>query len=169
MNDAAALLDLEAIKQLKARYCRLLDAKDWTAWRDLFCDDLISDIVGAGGGFSTGADDFVAYTRRSIGKRSQSTVHQVHSPEIVLESETTARGVWALNDVVLLVPSVTLQGYGHYHETYEKAEGQWRIRSLRLDRLREDIISPLVAIMGTRRVRAAALAIARRTSDMTSI
>ncbi len=31
--DAATLLAIESIKQLKARYCRHLDTKDWAAWR----------------------------------------------------------------------------------------------------------------------------------------
>jgi hypothetical protein len=36
-TDAAeALRDIEAIKQLKARYCRHLDAKDWVSWRALY-------------------------------------------------------------------------------------------------------------------------------------
>ena len=39
MDDAAALHEIEAIKQLKARYCRYLDDKDWDQWRRLFDDD----------------------------------------------------------------------------------------------------------------------------------
>jgi hypothetical protein len=35
---------------------------------------------------------------------------------------------------------VELHGYGHYHETYENLNGEWRIKSLRLDRLRVDTI-----------------------------
>jgi hypothetical protein len=30
MDDATALMEIEAIKQLKARCCRYLDTKDWT-------------------------------------------------------------------------------------------------------------------------------------------
>jgi len=30
-DDTATLLAIEAIKQLKARYCRHLDTKDWAA------------------------------------------------------------------------------------------------------------------------------------------
>ncbi|BBZ71012.1 hypothetical protein MPRS_21050 [Mycobacterium paraseoulense] len=41
--DAGALLAIESIKQLKARYCRHLDAKDWAAWRTIFTDDFVSD------------------------------------------------------------------------------------------------------------------------------
>ena len=70
MNDAAALFDIELIKQLKARYCRHLDAKDWTAWRELFADDFVSEIAGTGGRVIVGADEFVSYTRSTLGKRS---------------------------------------------------------------------------------------------------
>jgi 3-phenylpropionate/cinnamic acid dioxygenase small subunit len=167
MDNAVALREIEAIKQLKAKYCRYLDNKDWTAWRSLFDDDFASDIAGVGGRQTTGADAFVAYTRTSIGRPSQRTVHQVHAPEITLTSHTTARGVWALHDVVRLAPAVTLHGYGHYHETYEKHDGNWRITSSRLTRLREDIVTPLLSQRLARRVRAVAATLARRTAPRT--
>jgi len=134
MNDDTALMDIESIKQLKARYCRYLDAKDWDRRRDLFTDDFVGDTTQAGGTVIDGADEFIAYTRNTIGKSSQATVHQVHAPEIELTSTTTARGIWALNDVVRLVPALTLHGYGHYHETYEKIDGRWRIKTSKLTR-----------------------------------
>ena len=37
------LYEVEAIKQLKARYCRYLDTKDWDTWRTIFADDFVSD------------------------------------------------------------------------------------------------------------------------------
>ncbi|MDO3635708.1 nuclear transport factor 2 family protein [Mycolicibacterium arseniciresistens] len=164
MDDAAALTDIEAIKLLKARYCRYLDAKDWVAWRSLLGDDFTSEIAGAGGRQTVGADEFVAYTRRTIGKPSQPTVHHVHAPEITLTSATTAHGVWALKDVVRLIPMVTLHGYGHYHETYEKCDNRWRITSSRLTRLREDVAIPLLPAALATRLRVAAAKLARRTS-----
>jgi hypothetical protein len=33
----------------------------------------------------------------------------------------------------------TLHGYGHYHETYEKLDGEWRIKTMKLTRLRRDV------------------------------
>jgi hypothetical protein len=167
MDDVAALLEIEAIKQLKAKYCRYLDAKDWDAWRTLFDDDFTSVIAGVGGRQTVGADDFVVYVRRTLGKPSQPTVHQVYAPEITLTSTTTATGVWALNDVVRLIPAVTLHGYGHYHETYEKSDGRWRIKSSTVTRLREDITAPLPQGIATR-IRVAAAKLARRTSPVTN-
>ncbi len=146
MNDTQALHDIEAIKQLKARYCRLLDAKDWTAWREIFTDDFVSDTTEAGGKLVTGADDFITMVRKFLGKPKQVTVHQVHAPEIELTSSTTARGVWALEDFVRFALGLNLRGYGHYHETYEKVDGRWRIKSSKLTRLREDLVTPFFSI-----------------------
>ena len=37
--DMARLIDIEEIKQLKARYFRGLDMKDWVLWADVFTED----------------------------------------------------------------------------------------------------------------------------------
>jgi hypothetical protein len=152
-SDAAALLAIESIKQLKARYCRYLDTKDWDAWRTIFADDFVSDTSEAGGKVIPGADDFVAFTRKALGRPTQATAHQVHAPEIELTSATTARGVWALQDVVRFGPGVSLVGYGHYHETYENIAGQWVIKSSKLTRLREDIVTPVISFYVSDRIR----------------
>jgi hypothetical protein len=164
LNNATALLEIESIKQLKARYCRHLDAKDWEAWRGVFADDFVSDTSEAGGEVIVGADNFLAYIKKTLGKASQVTVHQVHAPEVELTSATTARGTWALNDIVRLLPALTLNGYGHYHETYEKSDGQWRIKTSKLTRLREDIVTPLFSLRVSDRMRGAAANLARRSA-----
>jgi hypothetical protein len=92
------------------------------------------------------------------------TVHQVHAPEVELTSATTARGTWALNDIVRLLPALTLNGSGHYHETYEKSDGQWRIKTSKLTRLREDIVTPLFSLRVSDRMRDAAANLARRSA-----
>jgi SnoaL-like protein len=151
MDDAAALMEIEAIKKVKARYCRYLDTKDWAAWRGIFSDDFLSDTSQAGGKVIRGADEFVAFTSKSLGNRA--TAHQVHAPEIELTSATTARGIWALEDVVRLAPGVNLRGYGHYHETYEKTDGRWLITSSTLTRLREDIFNMFLSVYVSARLR----------------
>jgi hypothetical protein len=162
LDAATTLCEIEAIKQLKARYCRYLDTKQWDDWRQLFTDDFVSDTSPSGGRLITGADEFVAYVRNALGKPSQPTVHQVHAPEIDLTSATTATGVWALEDVVRLAPGVNLNGRGHYHETYEKVDGRWLIKTSTLTRLREDIFNPVFSVRISRRLRGAGAAVARR-------
>lgn len=164
-QDVTALLAIESIKQLKARYCRYLDAKDWAAWRTIFTDDFLSDTAEAGGKVIHGADHFVAFTRKALGRHSQATAHQVHAPEIELTSAATAHGVWALQDVVRFGPGVTLVGYGHYHETYENIAGQWFIKSSKLTRLREDIVTPVCSIYISDRIRRTIAKLASRVVD----
>jgi hypothetical protein len=162
MDDAATLLEIESIKRLKARYCRYLDTKDWDAWRSLFADGFLSDTSAAGGKVIEGADDFVAFTRKSL--RNQATVHQVHAPEIELTSATTARGVWALEDVVRLAPGVNLRGYGHYTETYEKIDGTWLFTSSTLTRLREDVFNVAFSLYISDRIKKVVGMAARRAA-----
>jgi hypothetical protein len=37
-----------------------------------------------------------------------------------------------------VMTAATATAGGHYHETYEKVEGKWQIKTLRLTRLRVD-------------------------------
>jgi ketosteroid isomerase-like protein len=132
--------DLEAVKQLKARYCRTMDTKDWSAMRLVFTDDVTMDTSESGGGVITGADDFLAFLQEAIGEVV--TVHQCHTPEIELSSPTSASGIWAMEDMLRFADGTELHGYGHYHETYVKDAGGWRIASSKLTRLRMDITPP---------------------------
>jgi uncharacterized protein (TIGR02246 family) len=132
--------DVEAIKQLKARYCRTMDTKDWAAMRGVFADDVSVDTTESGGGVVEGADAFVAFLRDTIGEVV--TVHQCHTPEIAVTAPDAASGIWAMEDMLRWPDGTELHGYGHYHETYAKRDGAWRIQSLRLTRLRTDFTTP---------------------------
>lgn len=132
--------DIEAIKQLKARYFRLMDTKDWDGFRQVFADDVIMDSTGSGGTAITGGDAFLAYISANLAEVV--TVHQGHTPEITLTSATTANGVWALADRLWWPDGRELSGFGHYYETYEKTDGRWLIKSSRLTRLHMDLTKP---------------------------
>jgi uncharacterized protein (TIGR02246 family) len=127
--------DIEAIKRLKARYFRTMDTKDWDGMREVFADDVVMDTTGSGGNVITGADEFIAFLKQTLGDAV--TVHHGHMPEIELTSPTTATGIWALEDWVRWEAG-GIHGFGHYHETYAKTDGTWRITSSTLTRLRMD-------------------------------
>lgn len=135
------LAAIEEIKQLKARYFRLIDTKDWVAFRDLFTDDCRHYYIPTDGPetFSTNEEYFPmmeATLTRGV------TTHHGHTPEITLTRPTEAEGIWAMFDYVQVdAPHgrVSLMGYGHYHETYRKCDdGKWRMTSKRNQRLRVD-------------------------------
>ena len=128
--------DIEAIKQLKARYFRMMDTKDWDGMREVFADDVLIDTTDSGGRVVAGADEFMAGLREIL--EDVLTVHHGHMPEIELTSATTATGVWSMEDMLRWPNGSELHGFGHYHETYEKVDGEWRIASCTLTRLRVD-------------------------------
>jgi hypothetical protein len=138
-----ALADRIAICELKARYCRLLDTKQWDAWSDLFAEDFVLDTSEAGGPPPiAGRMAALASVRAFI--ETARTVHQVHSPEISIDGDL-AHGIWAIQDRVVLDSGSSLTGYGHYMESYTKRDGTWRIATSKLTRLFVDFNEPEVA------------------------
>ena len=135
-----AWLEIEQIKKLKARYFRTLDTKDWAAYRSVFTDDVVMDTSQSGGSVIEGADSFLDFLIPAL--EGAVTVHQGHMPEIDLASETTATGVWALQDTIWWPDGSVMHGYGHYHESYDKSGGEWRINSSKLTRLQVLFSSP---------------------------
>ena len=128
--------DIEAIKQLKARYFRFMDTKDWDNYATVFAEDAEMRNSPDPEEIFEGRGDIVAKVSAALVEAK--TVHHGHMPEITLTSDTTATGIWAMDDYVDL-PQLTLHGWGHYHEEYVKRDGEWQILSSRLTRLRLDI------------------------------
>lgn len=132
--------DIEQIKNLKARYCRLLDTKEWDDLRQVFADDAVLDATESGGEVINGADAFIEFVRAALG--GSVTVHHCHTPEIAVSTPTSATGIWAMEDRVRFPDGTELLGFGHYHETYQKIDGAWRISAQKLTRLRMDFTKP---------------------------
>jgi hypothetical protein len=143
MTDIESLVAIEQIKQLKARYFRCMDTKDWAGFQAVFAPDATADFTREGGDRSrssaTGAANVTKLIKDLVAPAL--TIHHGHMPEIELTSATTARGTWAMEDLIWWPEGSrrkTLHGFGHYHETYEKIDGRWFIKTLRLTRLRVD-------------------------------
>lgn len=142
------LLDIEAIKQLKARYFRAIDTKQWDDFGDVFTVDARLEVPEVDM-VVDGRADIVAAVSGALTRAT--TVHHGHMPEIDVSGADTATGTWAMFDYVEWpAPEggdrVGLQGYGHYREEYRREDGRWRIARSRLERLRVD---PLGAALPT--------------------
>ena len=128
--------DIEAIAQLKARYFRLMDTKQWDQLAEVFTPDVHIDMSNEGGGVTDSVEEYMPFLVANIGEVT--TVHHGHMPEIELTSPTTARGIWALEDQLWWpegAPIAHMHGFGHYHETYEKRDAGWRIKTMTITRL----------------------------------
>jgi hypothetical protein len=136
------LVDIEAIKRLKARYFRCMDEKKWDEWAMVFAREVHMEVPEAAMVVDGRAEVVASVSGVLEGVR---TVHHGHMPEIELTGPDTARGVWAMEDYVEFPPSADgsrqgLRGYGHYHEEYVREDGEWRIARLHLARLRIDAL-----------------------------
>ena len=140
MTDIERLIAIEEIKQLKARYYRYMDTKQWPGWEDVFTADAVMDVSQEqvpGEGIIRGRAQIIPFVSKVL--EGAVTVHHGHMPEIEVTSDTTARGIWSMEDKLQWPDGkTTLHGYGHYHETYEKLGGKWLIKTLKLTRLRID-------------------------------
>jgi len=136
------LIAVEEIKQLKARYFRLLDTKRWEEWGQVFTTDVRMEVPEA----AVELDGRAAVVDNvSAALAGTQTVHHGHMPEIEITGPDTARGTWAMYDFVEWPPDadgnrVGLNGYGHYFEEYRVEDGAWRIARTRLVRIRVDPI-----------------------------
>jgi len=135
----------EAIRTLKARYFRLIDTGQWDELRGVFTADL-KIMTPDGKVWLEGGDAYAASLK--FGLANAVSCHQGLTAEIEILGADTARAIWAMQDVIEWADRHPREGWkaitgrGHYHETYRREDGQWRIATLSLTRLRLDIEWP---------------------------
>jgi SnoaL-like domain len=134
------LTALEEIRFAKARYCRLIDEKDWSGFRAMFAPQVKLRFHGVDGAPAQEFTDLASFVELTADMLQRArTIHHVHTPEIMLASATTARAIWSMEDRIIFDDGVpgpfrSLHGYGHYDETVEKIGDAWLIRTMDLRR-----------------------------------
>lgn len=115
--------DLEDVKQLKYRYLRTLDTKQWEEFAACFLPEATADYNGLEFGDRAALVD---YMRTNLGE-GLITLHQVHHPEISIDGDVaTAR--WYLQDKVLVPAfSFMLEGAAFYEDRYQRTPEGWRV------------------------------------------
>ena len=135
----AALEQIELIKRLKYRYMRALDMKQWDELADCITEDAVTDYDSGKYSFQ-GKVNIIDFLKQYMDRPTLITQHQVHHPEIDLTSETTAKGIWYFQDIVIdLDANTTLRGAAFYHDEYEKVDEQWKIKRTGYIRTYEEI------------------------------
>jgi len=141
MTEAERLLAVEEIRQLKAKYFIGIDTHDWDLWRrEVWAPDARL-VVPELGSDVEGRDTLVDWVKKQ--SANQISVHHGHMPVIEITSDTTAKGLWAMEDRIyrpkdhpLYEDGAFILGFGHYREEYVKLDVGWRIHSTLLTRLR---------------------------------
>lgn len=119
--------EIESIKQLKYRYFRALDCKQWEDIGLTLADDATTAYDSGRYSF-TGREAILTFLRGALGSTRVVSMHHGHHPEIELTSDTTAQGTWYLEDMVAFRDAGSiLRGAGFYRDEYRKVAGEWKI------------------------------------------
>jgi hypothetical protein len=153
MDDLERLLAIEEIGQLKARYWRCMDTKDWDGLALVFAPDAVFDLrevdsvrhpltgewsppYAGEEAVHRGHAAVLKMIREAVSRLV--TVHHGHMGEVEITSATTARAIWAMEDVIRNAPGEPerfMHGFGHYHDTYVRLDRGWAIQATRITRL----------------------------------
>jgi hypothetical protein len=115
--------DITAISQLKFRYLRALDTKQWDVFESCFVPDATGDYNGL---VFDDRSALVAYMRENLGE-GMLTLHQAHHPEIDVDGDA-ATGRWYLQDKVIVEAfKFMLEGAAFYEDRYVRTPEGWRI------------------------------------------
>jgi len=145
MDRLERLEAIEDIRKLKARYFRFIDCKLWDQLPAVFTNDM-RVITVDGRIWMEGGAKYAASLK--FGLESAISCHQGLTGEIEILDAQNATGIWAMQDVIEWREKHPREGWkailgrGHYHETYRREDGDWRIATLSLARLRLDITWP---------------------------
>lgn len=134
MTDIERLVALEDIKVLKARRDQAIDTKNWDLYHSLHAEDHISHHADEGYSQWIGPDKMIEGVKASLkGKRSS---HHSHTPDITFESPTKANAIWGMEDLIFDEETLELllHGFGFYHESCEKRDGEWKFTYRQLRR-----------------------------------
>ena len=125
------LEDIEAIKQLKYRYWRHLDLKQWDELAQCFAAD--ATVCYSSGQYEfAGVTAIMGFLSTALGReRGSVTIHHGHHPEIELLGDTTARGTWALYNYMFNVKENRGIRIGAYYEDrLVKLDGFWKFQHI---------------------------------------
>ena len=133
---------IEEIRALKARYFRYMDTKQFDRLHDVFADDF--EVISPDGQvWMSGGPAFAESLRSSLS--NSVSAHQGFSPEIEIIDADNASGIWPMQDMIRWEDRHPREGWkaivgrGHYHDTYRRVDGRWRIATLSLVRLSLEI------------------------------
>jgi hypothetical protein len=127
-----ALEDLNAIKELKARYLRACDRKQPDIMRDCFVDQ--GAVIEADGfpSFNDREGWVQVFTELAVNNPAVMDMHHGQNPQITLTGPDSASALWDLNFCQINVKERTIvQLAGEYRDEYVRVAGQWRISTQR--------------------------------------
>ena len=119
--------DIEAIKQLKARYWFACDQRNAIGIRDCFVAEDLHIDFGFIGQFRD-IDEFISVFLEMTDKPSHIDLHHGLAPEISITGDEQATGRWRMQFQLIETKTEIAQFMGGYYEdVYRRESGVWKI------------------------------------------
>ena len=126
------LKDIEALKKLKARYCHLVDSRQWKELTELFTEDATCD-YGFFGVYNGRAEIMNKFFRELVESASSFMVHMVHNPLIEVRGDS-ASGTWYLTAQTTMQPvNQAMWVMGIYRDQFKRVNQEWKLSSLKFE------------------------------------
>jgi bile-acid 7alpha-dehydratase len=122
------LEDIEAIKKLKGKYIRCVDRKLWDELEECFVEDAEAH-YGENNDY-IGRNSIIGFLKDCLKEGVITSSHECHTPEIEVNTDGTARGVWKFHDYIVINQKPFLNGWAYYEDEYIKVEGMWKIKTV---------------------------------------
>lgn len=137
LNRMTRLEDIEAIKQLVARYCEICDYEDYNtdALLDLFTEDATWDASFA----KVKGHEAIRELFSEFPKAIIRVQHIVANPQIEVDGDR-AKGSWYLISAGEKIDGTMTKWpeiFARYHQDYVKQNGEWKICHLRVESSRD--------------------------------
>jgi hypothetical protein len=132
------LSDFEDIRTLKHRYYRGIDTADMALLSGLFTDDVTVDYRSDSYLVKLqGRDNMLEFLASSFHSDALA-MHHGHMPDIKLTGDTTATGIWYLEDIFINLGTKNhCIGTAIYRDRYRKVADTWKIEHTEYDRIIE--------------------------------
>lgn len=154
-----------AIRSSKSKYCRYIDTKQWRSLEAISLPDATFSFLNPDGSVQkSGAFRFdysspkgFTHDLQSLFRRAQ-TLRQIGGGELKETGDGSVDAIWSMEDQIVY-PSILgiipleVRGGGYYHETWQCVDGNWKLKSLRLERsynrpsLAAQLLSPLSSLL----------------------
>lgn len=132
------LSDFEDIRTVKHRYFRGVDTADMALLSGLFTDDVTVDYRSDTYRVTLeGRENMLEFLASSFHSDAVA-MHHGHMPDIRLTGDTTATGIWYLEDIFINLELRTHTiGTAIYRDRYRKVADTWKIEHTEYDRVIE--------------------------------
>jgi len=129
--------EVEQIQKLKYRYFRHVDCKQFEALLELFAEGA-STSYDSGRHVFEGKAAILDFFVTGLSNPNILTQHHGHHPEIELTSDSTASGIWYMDDTVHIIEhNRKVRGNGIYWDEYVKVDGEWKFQHTGYERVWE--------------------------------